>query len=110
METIAIVLTVGDDRREEFERGFREYERPVWEDLLGRGLLQRATLSRLDISSAGAMDGATQYLVVAIFATGEGHDEHDHHPGFQAWNERADAYQVGPPLAFGGETIVHLPD
>jgi hypothetical protein len=105
METIGIVLTVATDRVEEFERGFREHELPVWEDLLGRGLLARASLSRLDISSQPA-SSATQYLVVAVFETGEGHHEHDNHPGFQAWNAIADQYQVAPAMAFGGETIL----
>ena len=109
METIAIVLSVAQDRVDEFERGFHEHELPVWQDLLSRGLLTRATLSRLDISSSAAA-GAQQYLVVAIFATGEGHHEHDNHPGFQAWNKLADAYQVAPALAYGGDTILHVPD
>jgi hypothetical protein len=109
METIGIVLSVGRDRVDEFERGFQEHELPVWQDLRSRGLLVRASLSRLDISSR-SVTGATQYLVVAVFATGEGHHEHDSHPGFKAWNEIADTYQVGEALAFGGETIVSLDD
>ncbi len=107
METIGIVLSVGRDRDDEFERGFQQHELPVWRDLLSRGLLNRASLSRLDISTR-PVAGSTQYLVVAVFATGEGHHEHDSHPGFQAWNEIADAYQVGEALAFGGETILQL--
>ncbi|HLO36423.1 MAG TPA: hypothetical protein VK194_10090 [Candidatus Deferrimicrobium sp.] len=107
METVAIILSVGRDRVDEFEAGFREHELPVWRDLEARGLLLRATLNRLDIST-NAVDGATQYLVVCIFASGEGHHVHDHHPGFKAWNEMADRYQVGDPLAFGGETIEQL--
>src|SRR5258706_15672635 len=51
METVAIVLSVGRDRVDKFEAGFHEYEVPVWEDLRARGLLARATLNRLDISS-----------------------------------------------------------
>jgi hypothetical protein len=109
METIAVVLSVGRDQQEAFERGFREYELPVWQELHGRGVLARATLTRMDISSQ-EVEGAVQYLVVAIFETGEGHGQHDDHPGFQAWNKRADAYQIAPALAFGGETILHLPD
>jgi hypothetical protein len=109
METIAVVLSVGREHQEAFERGFREHELPVWQDLHGRGSLARATLSRLDISSQ-PVEGAVQYLVVAIFETGEGHHEHDNHPGFQAWNKIADTYQIGPALAFGGETMLHLPD
>ena len=109
METVAIVLSVGADRVEKFEAGFREHEVPVWEDLRVRGLLARATLNRLDISSR-PVDGATQYLVVVTFTSGEGHHVHDGHPGFKAWNEIADAYQVGEPLAFGGETVIAFGD
>ena len=107
METIGIVLSVGPDHVTAFEAGFREHELPVWEDLRSRGHLVSASLNRLDISSA-EVAGATQYLVVAVFATGEGHHEHDHHPGFAAWNKIADTYQVGPAMAFGGETILRL--
>jgi hypothetical protein len=105
METIAIVLSVGTDQVETFEAGFRAKEVPVWDDLAGRGLLLSASLSKLEISSRPA-PGAQQYLIVAVFATGEGHHEHDHHPGFEAWNREADAYQVADAMAFGGATIV----
>jgi hypothetical protein len=107
METVAIVLSVGKDRVEEFERGFREHELPVWQDLAGRGVLLRASLSRLTIS-AQRTPAATEYLVLAVFADGEGHHQHDSHPGFEAWNTMADAYQVADALAFGGETILHV--
>jgi len=32
---------------------------------------------------------------------------HDSDPGFEAWNKRADAYQVAEAYVFGGDTIVH---
>ena len=51
MQTIAIVLTIGSEHAEAFERGFREMELPIWRDLHARGLLVTATLSRLDIST-----------------------------------------------------------
>ena len=105
METIAVVLSVGNDHTEAFEAGFRAKEVPVWDDLATRGVLLSASLSRLDISSKPA-SGAQQYLVVAVFGDGEGHHEHDHHPGFEAWNREADTYQVADAMAFGGETIV----
>jgi hypothetical protein len=107
MDTIGIVLSVGRDRVDDFEAGFRQHELPVWEDLKARGFLVRASISRLDISSR-SVEGATQYLVIAVFATGGGHHEHDNHPGFQAWNKIADTYQVGDALAFGGETFLQL--
>ena len=107
MQTIGIVLNVGSDQVDEFERGFREMEAPIWTDLHSRGLLTMATLTKLDISTKEA-DGAVQYLVVAIFATDEGHHEHDNDPRFDAWNKRADAYQVQEPFVFGGDTIVNV--
>jgi hypothetical protein len=107
METIAVVLNVRAEQVDDFLEGFRTHEVPVWKDLAGRGALLRATISRLDISSR-PHEGATQFLIVAVFATGEGHHEHDSHPGFEAWNAIADQYQVGQPMAFGGETVIAL--
>lgn len=109
METVAVVLSVGDDQVEAFERGFREHELPIWRDFRSRGILVNAYLSRMDITSH-AVAGSTQYLIVAVFATGEGHHLHDNDPRFNAWNERADAFQVANPLAFGGVTIVTAED
>jgi hypothetical protein len=105
MQTIGIVLNVGHDQVDVFEGGFRAMEAPIWADLHGRGILIMATLTKLDISTKQA-DGAAQYLVVAIFATEEGHHEHDNDPRFDAWNRQADAYQVAEPFVFGGDTIV----
>ena len=107
MQTIGIVLNVDVDQAEEFERGFREMEAPIWEDLHGQGVLTMATLTRLDISTK-KVDGAVQYLVVAIFATDEGHHLHDNDPRFEAWNKRADAYQIAEPHVYGGDTIVNV--
>jgi hypothetical protein len=107
MQTIGIVLNIGEDKINEFESGFREMEAPIWADLHSRGVMSMATLTKLDISTRKA-DGAVQYLVVAIFATDEGHHEHDNDPRFDAWNRRADAYQVQEPYVFGGDTIVNV--
>jgi len=107
VETVTVVLNVKADDVAAFEAGFREHELPVWRDLQDRGLLIAATLNRLDISSR-PVDGAVQYLVAVIFTSGEGHHVHDSHPGFEAWNAIADAYQTGEPMAFGGETVVQL--
>ena len=107
METVAVVLNVREEHVQAFEAGFREHELPVWQDLKDRGLLVGATLNRLDISSR-PVAGTVQYMVSAIFATGEGHHAHDAHPGFEAWNAIADKYETGEPLAFGGETVVEL--
>jgi hypothetical protein len=107
METIAVVLSVKRDQVEAFEAGFREHELPIWRDFEAEGVMTRASLSRLDISSAPRGD-AVQYLVVVDFATDEGHHRHDNDPRFQAWNAIADTYQVGDGMAFGGETILKV--
>jgi hypothetical protein len=104
---VTVVLNVKTGDADAFEAGFREHELPVWEDLRARGLLERATLNRLDISSR-PVEGATQYSISVIFTSDEGHHAHDGHPGFKAWNAIADQYQIGEPLAFGGETVVQL--
>jgi hypothetical protein len=105
VQTIGIVLNVGNDQADEFERGFREMEAPIWADLHARGALTMANLTRVDISTR-KVDGAAQYLVVAIFATDEGHHLHDQDPRFETWNKRADAYQIEEPYVFGGDTII----
>lgn len=107
MQTIGIVLNVDRAQTEEFEQGFRSEEAPIWADLHARGLLIMATLTKLDISTRKA-EGAVQYLVVAIFATDEGHHAHDSDPRFEAWNQRADAFQIAEPFVFGGDTIVNM--
>ena len=107
MQTIGIVLNVDNAQAEEFEKGFRAEEFPIWQDLHARDLLVMATLTKLDITTK-AVDGAAQYLVVAIFATDEGHHVHDSDPRFEAWNARADTFQIAEPYVFGGDTIVNV--
>jgi hypothetical protein len=107
METIAVVLSVKPDQVDAFEAGFREHELPIWHDYAAEGVMTRASLTKMDISSASRGD-AVQYLIVVDFATGEGHHRHDNDPRFNAWNRIADAYQVGDGMAFGGETILKV--
>jgi hypothetical protein len=107
METIVVILSVKPDQVEPFEAGFREHELPIWHDYEAEGVMTRASLTKLDISSARRGD-AVQYLIVVDFADGDGHHRHDGDPRFEAWNKIADAYQVGDGMAFGGETIIRV--
>ena len=107
METIAVVLSVKPDQVDAFEAGFREHELPIWRDYEAQGVMTRASLTKMDISSIPRGD-AVQYLIVVDFATGEGHHMHDNDPRFNAWNRIADAYQVGDGIALGGETILKV--
>jgi hypothetical protein len=105
MDTVAVVLSVKPDQVEAFEAGFQEHEVPIWKDFRDRGILTRASLTKMDISSVKRGD-AVQYLIVVVFPSHDGHDIHDSDPRFQAWNRIADAYQVGDGLALGGETML----
>lgn len=106
MHAAAIVLNVAREKADEFERGFREHELPTHRDLHERGLLVMSALARVDHISTNRVEGAVQYLVIAIFHGDEGHTAHDNDPRFKAWNEIADAYQIRDPFVFGGDTIV----
>ena len=105
METVGIVLNIGREHVEDFERGFRENELPIWEDYVGRGIMLHASLTKMDISTQ-PVQGAVQYLISVAFATGEGHHLHDADPRFKAWNQMADAFQVASPIVTGGEVII----
>ena len=107
METIAVVLSVKPNQVEAFEQGFREHELPIWHDYEAEGVMTRASLTKLDISSAPRGD-AVQYLIVVDFADESGHHRHDGDPRFEAWNKIADTYQVGDGMAFGGPTILKV--
>jgi hypothetical protein len=108
MHTASIVLNIAADKADEFERGFKEFELPTHHDLYARGLLVMSLLARVEDISTEPVEGAVQYLVVAIFHGHEGHDAHDNDPRFKAWNKKAEAYQVRSPFVFGGNTIVSV--
>ena len=105
METVGIVLNVGRDHMEDFERGFRQHELPIWDDYVSRGIMLHASLTKMEVSTQ-RVEGAVQYLISVAFADSEGHHIHDDDPRFQAWNEIADTFQVAPPIVTGGEVIV----
>ena len=105
IESVGIVLNIYADKADEFEAAFRENELPTWEDFFARRRMLVATLSRADISTR-PVEGAVQYLLVVVFADERGHHEHDGDPRFEAWNRKADVYQIAQPYVFGGPAIV----
>lgn len=105
METVAIVLNIGQDLAEQFEKGFREHELPIWEDFAGRGVMPHSSLTKMGISTQ-LVKGAVQYQISVTFTDGEGHHLHDEDPRFQAWNKMAEAFHVAAPIATGGEFII----
>ena len=106
MHTASIVLNIAADKTDEFERGFKEYELPTHRDLYERGLLVMSLLARVEDIATQPVEGAVQYLVIAVFRDHEGHTAHDNDPRFKKWNKKADAYQIEGPIVFGGDTIV----
>jgi quinol monooxygenase YgiN len=106
MHTASIVLNIAKDKTDEFERGFKEFELPTHRDLYERGLLVMSLLARISDIATQPVEGAVQYLVIAVFKGHEGHDAHDNDPRFKKWNKKADAYQIEGPIVFGGDTIV----
>jgi quinol monooxygenase YgiN len=107
VHTVSIVLNIAPAKAEEFERAFAEHEVPIWADLNERGVLLRASLSPLEISTVEA-EGCKQYLVIAQFGSFDGHHAHDADPRFKAWNEMADQYQPEEPYVFGGNSLYEV--
>lgn len=108
MHTASIVLNIAQEKAAEFEAGFHEFELPTHKDLYERGLLVMSLLARVDDIATQPVEGAQQYLVIAVFKDHRGHSAHDSDPRFQAWNKKADAYQIESPIVFGGNTIVNV--
>jgi hypothetical protein len=107
VQTNAIVLRVRADDAEEFERGFREHEYPIWQDFSERGVLLSASLTRGEYGSHQTA-GIVNYILTAVFEDMSGHTAHDNDPRFEAWNQMADRYQVEEPLVFGGTTLLEI--
>ena len=108
MHTASIVLNIAKDKADEFEAGFKEFELPTHKDLYDRGLLVMSLLARITDISTQPVEGAVQYLVIAVFKGREGHDAHDDDPRFAKWNKKADRYQIEGPFVFGGDTVVTM--
>jgi quinol monooxygenase YgiN len=108
VHTASIVLNIAEDKVAEFESGFREFELPTHKDLYERGLLVMSILARIDDITMNPVEGAVQYLVVAVFKDFEGHTAHDNDPRFKAWNEKAEAYQIEGPFVFGGNSMINV--
>ncbi|HEX9775936.1 MAG TPA: hypothetical protein VGB83_10210 [Actinomycetota bacterium] len=108
-QTNAIVLNIDAERAAEFEELFAEHELGVWRELFENGVLLRASLTPLAISTQET-PGCKQYLVVAEFEDMDGHHEHDSHPAFKAYNELADAFQPAEPFVFGGMNLHRIGD
>ncbi|MCA1833840.1 MAG: hypothetical protein ABR548_09585 [Actinomycetota bacterium] len=107
MHTVAIILNIDQTKAAEFEAGFHEHEVPIWKDLHDRGLIVRASLTPLEISTMSP-DGVKQYLVNVVLKDGDAHHEHDGDPRFKKWNAIADQFQSHEPYVFGGDALIEI--
>ncbi|MGH8926461.1 MAG: hypothetical protein ACRDWA_17825 [Acidimicrobiia bacterium] len=107
MESAAIVLSVDQNQTEDFEMGFRENELPTWHDFYERGIfgLGLPPEDGHPPSPERALSNIWWWQPSLptrgiIFMTAN--------PRFRRWDQMADTNQVGPALAFGGETILSV--
>jgi hypothetical protein len=102
-EMAVLVIRISKDKAADYERLFEQDELPRWRDYQRRGLFKSARIFRSAFGTHES-DEIANY-VIAVESEGEGHHEHDDDPGFQAFNEKADAFQREDPFVFGGEPL-----
>jgi hypothetical protein len=106
-QTNAIILRIRESDAEEFERGFREHEYPLWEEYKAAGAFLAASLTRVEYGSHQT-PGIANYLIVAVVKDMAAHSRHDSDPRFKAWDEIAERFQPEEPLVFGGNTMIEI--
>lgn len=102
-EMAVLVIRIRKEQAAEYERLFEQEELPRWRDYHQRGLFKSARIFRSAFGSHEEAEIAN--YVIAVESVAEAHHEHDNDPGFQAFNERADAFQPEDPFVFGGEPL-----
>ena len=102
-EMAVLVIRIRRDQAAEYERLFEQSELPRWRDYHQRGVFKNARIFRSAFGSHERDDIANYVIVVE--SVGEGHHEHDSDPGFQSFNQQADALQPEDPFVFGGEPL-----
>jgi hypothetical protein len=107
-QTNAIVIRIRKDQAAEFERLFEAEELTVWDDLAARGVLLRASLTRVGFGSEESEDYRC-YLIIAEFPSMAGHSAHDDDPRFKAFLKKARAFQPEGPSVWGGRTLWSRP-
>jgi hypothetical protein len=107
-QVTAIILRVAADKKEEFERLFREEEMPIWQDFVARGKFIQASLSPVEGGSE-ERDGVQDYILHVELPGMAEHSEHDSDPRFKAFLEKARKLQPEPPLVYFGTPVFQAP-
>jgi hypothetical protein len=96
-----IVLHIDAARAAEFEALFERDELPRWDDFTARGRFLEARLIKCDMSQLQG-EGIQDYVLHVVTPDEEAHHEHDADPGFQRYDQEADAFQPeSPTVTFG---------
>jgi hypothetical protein len=107
-QTNAIVIRIRKDQVAEFERLFEAEELALWDDFAARGVLLRASLTRVGFGSEESEDYRC-YVIIAEFPSMAGHTAHDDDPRFKAFLKKARAFQPEGPSVWGGRTLWSRP-
>jgi hypothetical protein len=102
-EMAVLVIRIRKDQAADYEKLFEQEELPRWRDYNRRGRFKSARIFRSAFGSHESEDIANYVIVVE--SEGEAHHEHDSDPGFQSFNQKADAFQPEDPFVFGGEPL-----
>jgi hypothetical protein len=108
-QTNAIVIRIRKEQAAEFERLFEAEEIPIWDDFASRGVLLRASLTRVAFGSEESEDYRC-YVIVAEFPGMDGHSAHDDDPRFNAFLKKARKLQPEGPSVWGGQTLWSRPE
>jgi hypothetical protein len=108
-QTNAIVIRIRNEQADEFERLFEAEELRVWDDFAERGILLRASLTRVAFGSEES-DEYRCYVIVAEFPSMAGHTAHDNDARFNAFLAKARAFQPKGPSVWGGRTLWSRPE
>ena len=110
-QTNVIVLRIAKDRASEFEKLFEREQFPNWQKHKASGGFLAASLTRVEfgVEEDDATKGRyVNYIVVAKVRDMAAHAAHDNDPSFQAYDKKADEFQVEGPSVWGGTTIFEI--
>jgi hypothetical protein len=100
----AIIVRIRKDEAAEFERLFEAEELPLWDEFSARGKFLEARLARVEYGTE-ERDDVALYLIYAEVPSMTEHSEHDDNPRFNAFLQKARAFQPEPPSVFGGDVL-----
>ena len=100
----AIILRIRSDQAQDFEALFEAEELPLWDEYAADGKFLTARLARIEYGTEERDDVALYLLYVEVPSMAE-HSAHDSDPRFNAFLQKARAFQPEGPSVFGGDVV-----